>query len=153
VMVFALSDAGYIGLKKLFEAHDIEREYVAIVEGVLQPKEGSFKSYLYEDAAYRVHETQDSTKGRLAITHYQVIGASSRFSRLKLNLETGRKNQIRVHCQQAGHPVVGDIKYGAHSNPIRRLALHAALLAFVHPVTKKKITFRSNTPAEFERLK
>jgi 23S rRNA pseudouridine1911/1915/1917 synthase len=153
VMVFALSDSGYVGLKKLFEAHDIEREYLAIVEGAIRPETGSFKSYLYEDAAYKVHETHDSTKGRLAITHYQVLGTSSRYSRLKLNLETGRKNQIRVHCQQAGHPVVGDIKYGAHSNPIRRLALHAALLAFVHPVTKKKISFRSTTPEEFERLK
>lgn len=152
VMVFALSDAGYEGLKKLFEAHDIEREYLAIVEGKLRPEKGTFKSYLYEDAAYRVHETHDSTKGRLAITHYEVIGASSRFSRVKLNLETGRKNQIRVHCQQAGHPVVGDSKYGAVSNPIRRLALHAAFLAFVHPVSRKKLSFRSTAPEEFKRL-
>lgn len=152
IMVFAFSEAGLEGLKKLFEAHDIEREYIAIVEGHLEPKKGTFTSYLYEDAAYKVHSTQDSKMGRLAITHYEVIGTSKRYSRLKLNLETGRKNQIRVHCLEAGHPVAGDIKYGAHSSPIRRLALHAAHLAFVHPVTKKKISFRSQAPEEFDRL-
>lgn len=152
VMVFALSDAGFEGLKKLFEAHDIEREYIAVVEGHLDAKEGTFSSYLYEDAAYKVHSSQDSKKGRLAVTHYQVIGTSKRFSRLKLKLETGRKNQIRVHCQEAGHPVAGDVKYGAQTNLIRRLALHAAHLAFIHPVSGKKISYRSLAPEEFDRL-
>lgn len=152
VMVFALNQEACDRLKDLFEVHEIERGYTAIVEGQLLTPSGKWQSYQYEDSQYKVHETSDETQGRLAITHYRTLAASKRYSWLQLQLETGRKNQIRVHCQSAGHPVVGDKKYGAHSNPLKRLCLHAHLLAFQHPFTKKKMRFESPVPEEFYRL-
>lgn len=152
VMLFALSDQGYDGLKALFESHDIERSYCAIVEGNLSPIKGTWKSYVYEDANYMVHSSQNPEKGSIAITHYRVSSLSPRYSRLTLTLETGRKNQIRVHCQDSGHPIVGDKKYGSTSDPVKRLCLHAASLAFVHPVTHKKLEFISPTPQSFQKL-
>jgi 23S rRNA pseudouridine1911/1915/1917 synthase len=152
VMAFTFSDRATAGMKDLFAEHAIDREYTAIVEGNVLPKKGTWSCYLYEDAFYRVHAVDESAPGKLAITHYEVIGVSKRYTKLRLKLETGRKNQIRVHCEQAGHPIVGDAKYGAKSNPIRRMALHASLLGFVHPVTKKKLHFTSPVPEEFERL-
>lgn len=152
VMLFALSEKGYSGLKALFEAHDIQRSYCAIVEGRLTEIQGTWQSYLYEDANYVVHGSQDPTKGVIAITHYQVTGTAPHYTRLLLRLETGRKNQIRVHCQEQGYPIVGDKKYGATTDPIKRLCLHAASLAFIHPVTGKSMNFSSPIPKAFERL-
>lgn len=152
VMLFALSDQGYEGLKKLFELHDIERTYCAIVEGNVQPAKGTWKSYLYEDANYVIHSSQNPEKGSIAITHYQVSHLSPRYSRLTLTLETGRKNQIRVHCQSCQHPIVGDKKYGSMINPLKRLCLHAASLSFLHPMTHKKMVFTSPIPQDFQKL-
>jgi tRNA pseudouridine32 synthase/23S rRNA pseudouridine746 synthase/23S rRNA pseudouridine1911/1915/1917 synthase len=152
VMVFALNQEACDRLKALFEVHDIQRAYTAIVEGPVLSSAGTWQSYQYEDSQYMVHETSDPTQGRLAITHYQTIATSKRHSWLQLQLETGRKNQIRVHCQSAGHPIVGDKKYGAQTNPLKRLCLHAHLLAFQHPFTKKFLKFESPVPEEFYRL-
>lgn len=153
VLVFALNDYAYDGLKKTFERHEIDRVYTAIVEGIFESSSGTWKSMLFEDNQYKVHPTtEDDSEGREAITHYKVLSRSKRYSWLELKLETGRKNQIRVHCQAAGHPVVGDKKYGARSNPIRRLCLHAQLLAFEHPVSKKKLRFESPIPSIFFKL-
>lgn len=152
VMVFALNEEACNRLKDLFEVHEIERAYTAIVEGQFSLPAGTWQSYQYEDSQYHVHETEDESKGRLAITHFQRIAPSKRYTWLQLRLETGRKNQIRVHCQSAGHPVVGDKKYGALSNPLKRLCLHAHLLAFQHPFTKKYLRFESPVPEEFYRL-
>lgn len=152
VMVFALNQEACDRLKALFEVHDIQRAYTAIVEGQVLSSAGTWQSYQYEDSQYMVHETPDPTQGRLAITHYQTIATSKRYSWLQLRLETGRKNQIRVHCQSAEHPVVGDKKYGAQTNPLKRLCLHAHLLAFQHPFTKKFLKFESPVPEEFYRL-
>jgi 23S rRNA pseudouridine1911/1915/1917 synthase len=152
VMVFALNQETCDRLKDLFEVHAIERAYTAIVEGQLSMPAGTWQSYQYEDNQYLVHETQDETRGRLAVTHFKTRATSKRYSWLELQLETGRKNQIRVHCQSAGHPIVGDKKYGAQSNPLKRLCLHAHLLAFQHPFTKKLLRFESPVPEEFYRL-
>lgn len=152
VMVFALNQEACDRLKDLFEVHAIERAYTAIVEGEIFTKKGTWQSYQYEDSHYNVHETKDETQGRIAITHFHTLASSKRYSRLELKLETGRKNQIRVHCQSAGHSVVGDKKYGAQTNPIKRLCLHAHLLAFQHPFSKKNMRFESNVPPEFDRL-
>lgn len=152
VMLFALSAKGCEGLKALLEKHDIQRVYYAIVEGRIEPSSGTWKSYLVEDAQYVVKVTEDSTVGKLAITHYRVLAAKGPYSWLELTLETGRKNQIRVHCQHAGHPVVGDKKYGSHHNPLKRLCLHAHRFACIHPVTGKQIVFVSPPPEEFFRL-
>ena len=152
VMVFALNMQMAEKLKSLFEMHAIERVYVAIVEGRFTTPSGTWQSYQYEDSQYFVHETPDPEKGRIAITHYKMLTASKYYSLLELHLETGRKNQIRVHCKSAGHPVAGDKKYGGTSNPIKRLCLHARLLGFEHPYTKQKLQFESPVPADFYRL-
>jgi 23S rRNA pseudouridine1911/1915/1917 synthase len=152
VMIFALSEPAYIALKETFEKHDIQRSYCAIVEGAVSPRHGKWECYLYEDANYMVHPTEDTEKGRLAITHYQVEGINKHNTWLSLKLETGRKNQIRVHTKLAGHPIVGDKKYGAVSNPIQRLCLHASLLAFKHPITNKMMRFESPVPDDFYRI-
>jgi len=153
VMLFALSEEAYIALKKMFEKHDLERSYTAIVEGKMEFADGTWRSYLYEDpVTYIVHETDIPEQGKLAITHYQVFKTTKKHSVIQLKLETGKKNQIRVHCQKAGFPIIGDKKYGAKSNPIKRLGLHAHLLCFDHPITHKKMRFESPLPEEFRKL-
>ncbi|MBA3956929.1 MAG: RluA family pseudouridine synthase [Parachlamydiaceae bacterium] len=152
VMMFALSEQANDRLKEEFEQHRIQRSYTAVVEGYVTPSEGTWQSYLYEDANYFVRSTASATEGRLAITHYDVQLAARRRSLLNLRLETGRKNQIRVHCQDAGYPVAGDKKYGAQTNPIKRLCLHANLLAFTHPITKQAMRIESPFPREFKEL-
>ncbi len=142
VMMFAYTQSAREFLKSKFEKHDIQREYVAVVEGHLQTKMGEWKSYLVEDAQYKMISKSDGL-GKEAITHYEVIKQSKLYSTLKLTLETGRKNQIRVHCSDAGHPVLGDDKYGSGLNPFNRLALHAQKLGFEHPKTHKRLLFTS----------
>lgn len=152
VMLFALSERARDQLKLLFEKHDIERAYTAIVEGHLETHSGTWQSYLREDDLYVVRSTTDTEDSKLAITHFKVISTSKHYTALQLTLETGRKNQIRVHCQDAGHSVVGDKKYGAASDSIHRLCLHAHLLAFLHPITKQKMRFESPVPQAFQKL-
>lgn len=152
VMAFAFSQKGREALIDLFAKHDLLRQYIAIVEGHPTQKKGTWKSYLYEDANYKVHVTDNPMIGQLAITHYSVEGRSKRYTKLRLTLETGRKNQIRVHCQIAGYPVIGDKKYGGLSNPLKRLGLHAEVLEFVHPFLKKSMRFYSPAPEEFEKM-
>lgn len=152
IMMFALSERGKEKFKEMFAAHTLERQYIAIVEGHLEENQGTWQCYLFEDAKYKVHVTADPKNGELAITHYLEVNRSKKFSKLLLTLETGRKNQIRVHCTKAGHPVIGDKKYGAHYNPIHRLALHACRLAFIHPFTGKAMNFESIPPADFDKL-
>jgi 23S rRNA pseudouridine1911/1915/1917 synthase len=152
VIIFALSEAAREKLKETFEKHAIERRYRAIVEGHLTTKSGVWSSYQYEDLGYHVRTTQIPEKGKLAVTHYVVVKESPKYSLLDLTLETGRKNQIRVHCQEAGHPVAGDEKYGAATDPIKRLCLHAYLLVLEHPITNKKVRFESPMPNQFKQV-
>jgi tRNA pseudouridine32 synthase/23S rRNA pseudouridine746 synthase/23S rRNA pseudouridine1911/1915/1917 synthase len=155
VMVFAYSELARDSLKKQFSDHSIEREYLAIVEGRVEEMRGTWKSTLVEDDLYHVKSVRSPTGGKpplgkLAITHFEVVQAlPSQRTYLKLRLETGRKNQIRVHCSESGHPILGDKKYGAKSDPIHRLALHAHLLGFVHPAKKKQVSFTSPLPEAF----
>lgn len=152
VMVFAFNEQTCRNLKNLFAAHDINRSYTAIVEGKMSSPSGTWESYLIEDGNYVVHETDDESSGERAVTHYYVEKTDRHYTWLTLILETGRKNQIRVHCQSAGHSVVGDKKYGSKINPIKRLCLHAHLLAFKHPSSKKIITCESKIPTDFLNL-
>jgi 23S rRNA pseudouridine1911/1915/1917 synthase len=147
VLVFAYTEVARDGLKEQFADHSIERVYYAFVEGTLTPPKGTWKSYLVEDESYFV---KSSKTGKLAITHYQVMNAKRGISLVKFQLETGRKNQIRVHASEAGHPVVGDTKYGGQSRRVR-LCLHAHILAFNHPVKKKRIRFVSPLPELFSQ--
>ena len=154
--------SGLMMLAKTMEAKDtmqhnwnnmvLNRKYVAVVEGVIPDDEGVVKSYLAETAQFEVYSTQDPTKGQLAITRYKVLKRSSGYTLVELELDTGRKNQIRVHMKDLGHPIVGDRKYGASSSPIRRLALHARTLRFVHPITRKEMNFELPVPTRFAGL-
>lgn len=152
-MVFAFTEKANAELKELFKQHAIDRIYYAVVEGQMEKNSGTWQSYLYEDANYKVHSTQKEHEGAvLAITHYQVKARTKHYSLLELKLETGKKNQIRVHCMQAGHPIAGDKKYGAQTDPFKRLGLHAYLLGFKHPLTGKQITATSPLPEVFQKV-
>jgi 23S rRNA pseudouridine1911/1915/1917 synthase len=98
-----------------------------------------------------MYSSQDPSKGELAITHFKVLKRGNDFSLLEVNLETGKKNQIRVHMQDMGHSIAGDKKYGATGNPIGRLGLHASVLAFSHPLSGEPLRFVSKTPTKFLR--
>ena len=129
-----------------------ERIYVAVVEGEVEAPQGTITSWLTESAAFKVYSSQKAEQGKKAVTRYQVNRSNRDYSLLSLSLETGRKHQIRVHLQDIGHPVVGDKKYGAVSNPLRRLGLHARVLAFIHPVDGTPCRFESAIPRPFLQL-
>jgi len=150
LLVFALNETARDFLKKEFEERRPKRRYVALVEGVVATPSGVWRSNLTEGEDYVVRETEG--EGKLAVTHYKVLKKGKRSTLLELKLETGRKNQIRVHCQAAGVPVLGDKKYGSKSNPFRRLMLHAFELTINHPFTKKKMKFESIIPEEFHKV-
>lgn len=131
----------------------LERRYVAVVEkGAPEPAEGIVRSFLAENAEHVVYVTTDPAAGREAVTEYRTLAARGQYALVELQLATGRKNQIRVHMQQLGHPIAGDRKYGAETSPIRRLALHARTLRFVHPVTRRDMNFTTPVPASFRGL-
>ena len=154
VLVFAKNAFMRDKLQELFAGHDIDRVYVAIVFGKLREPSGTFRSFLTEDRDLRVRSVSDPAKGKEAITHYRTIASGRRYSMLELPLETGRRNQIRVQLAEAGHPVVGDTMYGRGRDPeLRRLALHARDLGFVHPRSGKKVSFTADIPPSFRSLK
>lgn len=128
-----------------------KRGYLAIIEGKLNKKSGTIKNYLDESKTQMVYITNNK-KGKLAITNYQVLKETRYNSLVEIFLDTGRKNQIRVHMQSLGHSIVGDKKYGATTNPIKRMGLHSHIFAFVHPDTKKKMIFEAKLPEEFKKM-
>jgi len=153
VLVFAKNTFMRERLQKLFAAHDIERVYVAIVHGKLREPSGTFRSFLAEDDNLRVRTVADASQGKEAITHYRTTASGRRYSILELTLETGRRNQIRVHLAGAGHPVVGDTMYGkGREDDFGRLALHAKSLAFVHPRSGASVKFTGGVPRVFREL-
>ena len=127
-----------------------KRCYYAVIDGKMENKEGTIKSYLKENGNM-VYSVKDRS-GKLAITEYKVLKERKNISLLDINLKTGRKNQIRVHMKENKTPILGDLKYGEKSKLINRLALHAYKLELVNPVTKKLLTFEINMPNEFKTL-
>ena len=127
----------------------IQRTYVAVVEGEVEPAEGTITSWLTESSALKVYSSQNPHHGQQAITHYRRLRTNGHFSLLQINLETGRKHQIRVHLQDIKHPVIGDSKYGSGQSPLRRLGLHAQVLAFTHPKTGEICRFETSIPEKF----
>lgn len=127
-----------------------DRRYVALVSGEINPREGTVKSWLKEANAFVTVSSPADNGGKLAITHYEVLISNQRYSLVDLMLETGRKNQIRIHMQDIGHPVVGDIKFGSKDESFGRLCLHAYRLCFFHPVNGKKYEFETPFPDLFE---
>lgn len=154
VMMFAKNERTQQTLQKDWTGHVSKRSYVAIVEGKPKKPQGTITSWLKENKAFHVYSGQREGDGQLAITHYEVVttSAQSQYSMLEVELETGRKNQIRVHMQDMGHPIIGDEKYGSRTNPIKRLGLHAFALHFTHPITKKELQFTAPIPNSFRSL-
>ena len=128
-----------------------DRRYIALVEGELKNQRGRIESWLTEDKRFITHSSPVDNGGKFAVTHYNVLNSSNGYSLVECELETGRKNQIRVHMADLGHPVVGDHKYGSDKDPMRRLGLHAYMLCFTHPVTGKHMRFETPVPALFEK--
>ena len=151
VLIFA-KDIKIHSMLRMHWNEDITlREYYAVVAGVMEEPEGTIVSYLKENQNHLVYVSKDP-RGKKAITNYEVVKASSQCSLLKINIETGRKNQIRVQMNAQNHPILGDDKYGLVPSPINRLCLHASALEFIHPVTKKPMRFYAPVPVEFKQL-
>ena len=142
-------------IQKAFQDHwnDIvsKRGYYAIVEGQMKDKTGTVTSYLKKNAQNLMYSSKD-INGQYSITHYKVMKESDKYSLLDVNIDTGRKNQIRVHMGDLGHHVIGDDKYGNPSNPLKRLGLHAYCLELRHPISNKKMRFTAPMPKEFDSL-
>lgn len=149
VMMFARSEKVQQLMQESWNATTKQRTYVALVEGVPAAPTGTVTSYLRESKALIVYSSQNPENGQLSITNYAVLKAGNGYALLELELETGRKNQIRVHMQDIGHPIAGDAKYGAQTDPIGRLGLHAEVLAFEHPLTGESMRFHATVPKSF----
>ncbi|MFW5831488.1 MAG: RluA family pseudouridine synthase [Prolixibacteraceae bacterium] len=152
LMLFAKSEPVKIKLQEFWNETVLERTYIAVVEGMVEKQEGTISSYLSEDKVFKMHSSQTPKDGKKAVTHFSVLKKNKGYSLLKVNLETGRKNQIRIHMKEMGHPVAGDKKYGATTNPMKRLGLHAMKITFIHPVTGEKMKFETKIPRTFRRL-
>lgn len=152
VMLFAKSEAVKRSLQDNWKEAIVDRAYVAVVEGRIDRTEGVVKSWLKETKTRLVYSSSVPGDGQEAITRYKVLQAGARYSLLEIRLETGRKNQIRVHMKDMGHSIIGDKKYGAVANPIGRLGLHAHILAFYHPVSGELMRFETEVPKNFTGL-
>ena len=149
VLVFAKNERAKQILQSNWKERVKERRYVALVEGVVKQDEARLENYLGESKTHRMFTTKNKTEGIYAVLHYQVKQRGKNMSVLHVQLETGRKNQIRVQLSAAGHPIVGDKKYGAKTNPIKRLGLHAETITFQHPTTEEVLSFSAPVPKAF----
>ena len=132
----------------------LERQYIAIVEGRPSKDEGRIQTFLFQDPiSYKIWSSSRDNGGKIAITDYHLLKSNNNYSMVEFQLQTGRKNQIRVHCQDLGCPIAGDKKYGAKTNPIGRLALHARCICLVHPYKNEEFEFISKLPNIFKRIK
>lgn len=152
LMIYAKS----LEVKRILEEnwHDIvtDRRYIAVVSGRMEREGGTISSWLKDNKAFITHSSPTDNGGKFAVTHFHTLETRDRYSLVELKLETGRKNQIRVHMQDIGHPVIGDPKYGDGNNPIGRLGLHAFRLNFFHPITNERMEFETPYPSSFRKL-
>ena len=149
LIIFAKSKKVALEFEQDWKERVYDRRYVALVHGELPKSQGTVASWLKDDSHYVTHSSQEDNGGKYAVTHYKKMKSGNGYSLVELQLETGRKNQIRVHLQDLGCPVVGDLKYGDGSDPINRLGLHAYKLCFKHPVTGEDMKFETDIPKSF----
>jgi 23S rRNA pseudouridine1911/1915/1917 synthase len=150
LLVFAKNPPAKLRLQDQFEARTVERIYLAVVEGRVRREEGELRDRLAEGRSLKVRRTRDRAAGREAITRYRVLERRPESTVLALELETGRRGQIRAQLAAIGHPIVGDRRYGATRDPIRRVALHATRLSFTHP-RGGRVRYESRPPFSFRR--
>ena len=129
-----------------------DRRYVAVVSGEMEQNNGTIANWLKDNKAYITYSSPTDNGGKYAVTHFQVLNRTPEHSLVEYKLETGRKNQIRVHSADMGHPVCGDMKYGNGDDPLHRLCLHAYMLCFTHPVTGEPMEFSTPIPTAFRSL-
>lgn len=134
--------------------HDIvyDRRYVAVVSGEMEDEGGTIANWLKDNKAYITYSSPVDNGGKYAVTHFHTLARTTEHSLVEYRLETGRKNQIRVHSADMGHPVCGDMKYGNGDDPLHRLCLHAYMLCFYHPVTGERMEFETPIPSAFRSL-
>lgn len=149
LVIFAKNENFKMKLQEAWNDIVLERKYIALVSGIIKSN-GRIDNYLYEDKRTFSHSTKIG--GKRAITNYRVIKTVDKYSLLDINIETGRKNQIRVHMTEMNHPIVGDKKYYSKDNRFKRLMLHHYQISLIDPVTKKKMTFTSPIPCEFDEI-
>lgn len=147
IVVFAKNEKLKKELQNHWNAFAFKREYLAIVEGNMQKNTDTLKSYLIEN---KMHQVYSSNRGDLAITHYEVLAKTKSYSLLKITIDTGRKNQIRVQLSELGYPIVGDKKYGCTKNPMGRMGLHASRLGL--KIKNKECIWKSKIPKEFKKM-
>jgi 23S rRNA pseudouridine1911/1915/1917 synthase len=156
LMLFAKNEEVQYRMQNNWKFAVNQRKYIAVVEGKLETGDGSgrgvVKSYLWESKALIVYSSNNPEDGQLAVTKYNVLRSNDKYSLVEFELETGRKNQIRVQMNSIGFPLVGDIKYGGHESKLKRLALHAHVLSFTHPITGEQHSFETPVPASFDSL-
>ncbi|MDD7318716.1 MAG: RluA family pseudouridine synthase [Prevotella sp.] len=126
-----------------------DRRYVALLSGRMEQKEGTIANWLKDNSAYITYSSPTDNGGKYAVTHFHTLETQGERSLVQFSLETGRKNQIRVHAADMGHPVCGDVKYGNGDDPVGRLCLHAYVLCFRHPVTHERMEFSTPIPQSF----
>ena len=153
LIIFAKDEQTQARLQDGWNENILERKYVAVVEGTPQEKSGTCTSWLNENPkSLKMTSSPVDNGGKKAVTHYNTISSAGGYSLVEFELETGRKNQIRIHASEMGCPVAGDKKYGARSNPLGRLALHAQSIAFRHPWTRKMMRFDTGIPRIFKSM-
>lgn len=150
LMLFAKDKKVALKFEENWKGTVYDRRYVALVHGEMRKNSGTVSSWLKDNKQFVTFSSKFDNGGKYAVTHYRLIKVSNGYSLVELQLETGRKNQIRVHLQDIGYPVVGDPKYGDGDNPIGRLGLHAYKLCFIHPITGEDLKFETPFPKGFE---
>ena len=151
LMLFAKSKEVALAFEEDWKNTVYDRRYVAVVCGCMEKKEGMVASWLKDNKAFITYSSPTDNGGKYAETYYKTLYSNAKYSLMELQLETGRKNQIRVHMADIGHPVVGDPKYGNGDNTLGRLCLHAYKLCFHHPYKKKDMEFETPFPKVFAR--
>ena len=129
-----------------------DRRYVAVASGEIELDNGTIANWLKDNKAYITYSSPTDNGGKYAITHYHVLNRTTEHTLVEYKLETGRKNQIRVHSADMGHPICGDVKYGNGDDPLHRLCLHAYMLCFTHPITGEPMEFSTPIPTIFRSL-
>ena len=152
ILIFAKDESLMNEMRANWDFYVKERRYTCVTENIPAKPEDTIESLLTQNEHLRVHSTNDETVGRLAVTHYRVLQTRGRYALIDVEIFTGKKNQIRVHMSEMGCPIAGDIKYGAETNPARRLMLHNYRLSFIHPVTGELMKFTLPTPSVFRKL-